>query len=122
MGGNPMTTSTHKNRQQGMSMVELMVALTIGLVIMAAASTVFVNANRNYQTTDSMGRMQENVRTALAALGRDIRLAGYFGCRSEFDNINSTLNGGGFGGSAQAIPLLGFEGCPASGTCTVSDT
>ena len=95
---------------QGFSLVELMVALVIGMLIMAAVMAVMVNNNRNYITTDSMARLQENARFAMEFITKDLRRAGYLGCSDDIDTINSTLNGGGFGGGGVAVqPLEGIN-------------
>ncbi len=64
----------------GLSLVELMVALTIGLIILTAVSSLFVSSKQTYTTQDSLARLQENARFAMQFLIKDIRLAGYYGC------------------------------------------
>ncbi len=95
---------------QGFSLVELMVALVIGMLIMAAVMAVMVNSNKNYITTDSMARLQENARFAMEFLTKDLRRAGYLGCSDDVDTISSTLNGGFAGGGGLAVqPLEGIN-------------
>lgn len=77
---------------QGMTLVELMVAITIGLIILAAVSTVFVNSKANYTTQESSARLQESARFAMHFLARDLRMAGYYGCADDIESINSNLN------------------------------
>lgn len=67
-------------RQQGFSLVELMVAITIGFVVIAAVGYVYLSARQSFRTTDNMSRMQENARFAIETLARDVRVAGYIGC------------------------------------------
>lgn len=80
---------------RGFSLVELMVALTIGLIIMSAVSMLFVSSKKTYTTQDSLSRLQENARFAMQFIVKDLRLAGYYGCIDEVgpDTVNSTLNG-----------------------------
>ena len=82
-------------RNGGFSIVELMVAVTIGLIVLAAVSTVFVSSKANYITQESMARLQESARVAMHLMSRDIRMAGYFGCVDDLENINNVLAGGG---------------------------
>lgn len=103
-------------RQRGLSLVELMVAMLIGLIILAAVSTLFANSNKNYKTTDSLARLQENARTALQFITNDIRRAGYVGCMGSVDNVQVNLNGGNING----IALTPFTGTEGGGS--VSDT
>lgn len=63
--------------QRGMSLIEVMVALAIGLVILTALGYFFLSSNQINRTTDDVSRMQENGRNALELLGRSIRQAGY---------------------------------------------
>lgn len=90
---------SHPKSMRGFSLVELMIAMVIGLIILAAISTILVNSNKNYNTTDSMARLQENARFAMQFIGTDLRRAGYFGCADDIESVNSTLNGGSLGGT-----------------------
>lgn len=83
-----------RHTTSGFSMVELMVAITIGLIIMAAVSTIFVGSKRSYSTQDRLARLQENARFAVHYLTRDLRMAGYSGCLDDIINVNNTLNSG----------------------------
>lgn len=64
-------------KQRGFSMVELLVALVIGLFLLAGVLQAFVSSNHTYITNDSLARTQENGRFALEFVSRDIRNAGY---------------------------------------------
>lgn len=77
---------------RGMSLVELMVAITIGLIVLAAVSTVFVNSKANYTTQESAARLQESARFAIHFMARDLRMAGYYGCADDLKSIHSLLN------------------------------
>jgi type IV pilus assembly protein PilW len=66
-------------RHSGMTLIELMIAMLIGLVLVAGAVTVFVQSRANFRTADSVARLQENARYALDLLEPDVRLAGYWG-------------------------------------------
>lgn len=71
------------DRARGFSLVELMVAVAIGLLVLAAVSTVMVNSKKNYTVQDSLARLQENARFAVDSITRDIRMSGYYGCAHE---------------------------------------
>jgi hypothetical protein len=51
-------------RMLGMSLIELMTALVIGLLLIAGALTVYMQSRNSYRTTDSAARMQETARNA----------------------------------------------------------
>jgi len=77
-------------RARGFSLVELMVALVIGLLVLAAVSTVMVNSKKNYTVQDSLARLQENARFAVDFITRDLRMSGHFGC--AHGPLNATRN------------------------------
>lgn len=65
---------------RGVTLIELMVAITVGLIILAAVSQLFVNSRSTYNTEEALARVQESGRFAIDFLARDIRMAGYLGC------------------------------------------
>lgn len=67
-------------RQHGFGLVELMVAMTLGLVVLVAVGYLYIGSRQAFRTNDNMARMQENARYALDIMARDIRMAGYIGC------------------------------------------
>lgn len=72
-----------RHDQRGISIVEIMVAIAIGLVLMLGIMQIFISSKQSYRINDALGRLQENARFALDTLTRDIRMAGYLGCNSE---------------------------------------
>lgn len=65
----------------GFSLVELMVAMVIGLIITFAVVQIFTTSRTTYQTDEGLARVQENGRFAVEFLTREIRQAGDIGCR-----------------------------------------
>lgn len=61
----------------GFSLVELMIALTLGLTMIAAALSFAISHNSSWQINDSLARIQENGAAALEILAADIQLAGH---------------------------------------------
>lgn len=72
-------------RQRGLTLVEVMVAMTIGIILLLALGTLFANSTRVFKANDDFSRMQENGAYALNALGEDIRQAGFFGRISDVE-------------------------------------
>ena len=85
--------------QRGMSLIEVMVALAIGLVILTALGYFFLSSNQINRTTDDVSRMQENGRNALELMGRSIRQAGY---RVDVDKAFSGVALAGVDGASSA--------------------
>ena len=70
-------------RQQGVTLVELMIALAIGLLVTVAMLKVYVDASGMYRFNEGLARVQENGRFALEFIRRDARVAGFWGCNSN---------------------------------------
>lgn len=82
-------------RQQGLSLIELMVALLIGLVLTAAIIQMFVGSSVTYSMQSELAKLQENARFAMGYITKDLRSAGYFGCKQfdpADDNVENLLN------------------------------
>lgn len=61
----------------GFTLVELMVALALGSIVMAAVMTAFLSQHNTYLAQGQVVEMQQNARVALDMLELDIRSAGY---------------------------------------------
>lgn len=61
--------------QKGFSLVELMVALVLGLLVMAGAIQVFVIIKSTYNDMSSLAQRQEAIRFIADAIARDARTA-----------------------------------------------
>lgn len=76
-------------RQQGFSLVELMIALAIGTFLLAGTITVFGKTRDLYRTNDNAARLQETARYAMGTLEADLRMANYWGMMSRADFIQN---------------------------------
>lgn len=75
-------------RQAGVSLIELMIALVLGLVVVGGASAVFLSNKRTYGTSETLNRLQENERAAFEIMSRDLREAGGNPCSSRARRVN----------------------------------
>lgn len=66
-----------------MTLVELLIALVIGLVLMAGVIQIFLSNRAAYAFNEGLARLQENGRFAMDTLSFHARMAGYLGCLSE---------------------------------------
>jgi len=64
----------------GMSLIELLIAMTLGLILLSGMLAVFTANKRSAELNTAMANIQENARFALSAIGKDIRMAGFQGC------------------------------------------
>ena len=67
----------HKNRESGFTLVELLIAMTIGLVILTALSSTFLMQRKIYNVQEQIVEMVQTARAAIDMMTREIRMAGY---------------------------------------------
>lgn len=68
-----------RRRQAGVTLVELMISLTLGLILLAALLTVFANSSSARSELERTSRQIENGRYAIQLLSDDLRVAGFYG-------------------------------------------
>jgi type IV pilus assembly protein PilW len=115
--------NSHRH-QEGFSLTELMVAMVIGLIILAAVATMFVNSGKTYNNQDRLARVQENGRFAMYYLLRDLRMTSYSGCQKDLtDRLRNNLstNAGFFFSSTSLVtPVEGIDNVASSPTWSPS--
>lgn len=77
----------------GFSLIELMLALALGIVVVTGIVQLFVGNSQTYNVLNGQARLQESGRFALDFISRAARSAGYFGCAYEQRNLVPALNG-----------------------------
>lgn len=81
-------TRTSMHRQQGLSLVELLIAMTLSLLLMGGVMQVFLASKQTYSANTALSRVQESGRFAMEFLTSDIRNAGYKGeCITPLNNL-----------------------------------
>lgn len=70
---------------QGFGLVEIMVALVLGMVVSLGIVQIFTAARGTYQSQNAAARMQEDARFILSKLIQEIRMTGMYGCLSFKD-------------------------------------
>src|SRR5205823_9828135 len=98
-------------RAAGLTLVELLVAMTIGLVLIIGATQVYADSSEPYGKHEATARLQENARYALSVLEPDIRMSGYWGLTNVSDGLT---------GIAQPTDAQSALGAPAASTCGVN--
>lgn len=77
--------------QRGLTLIEVMVAITISLFLLGGVIQVFSSNKQVYRVQDASARIQESGRFALHFLIRDIRMADFWGCLGSFPQVNNHL-------------------------------
>ncbi|KVW93427.1 PilW family protein [Thiobacillus denitrificans] len=103
-------------RQRGFSLVELMIAMTIGFIVLAGIGYLYIESRQAFRSMDNLSRMQESARYTLEIIARDIRMAGYRGCASSSGDFHNTLNKGTESAYNFGLPINGYDGGAASWT------
>lgn len=75
--------------QNGITLVEVLVAVALSLIILAGVMHIFLNNKQTYRVQEAFARLQENGRFAMQFLAQDLRMAGYVGCGGKISNINN---------------------------------
>jgi len=73
----------HKRGQNGLSLIELMIAMVIGLILLLGLVQVMSASRNAYQLSTGVARTQENARFAVDYIQRDLRMAGHMGCVND---------------------------------------
>ena len=102
----------------GFTLIELMVAMLLGLIVIAGVTSVFLANQRTYRTNQALGDVQDGSRIAFELMARDIRNAGLNPCNNG-DRMANVLNNSGTDWWANwANALRGYsgnQGDPATG-------
>lgn len=64
--------------QAGISLIEVMISMTLGLLVLAAMTTVFVNNSQSRRELNNAATQLENGRYALQILKDELSMAGYY--------------------------------------------
>lgn len=78
----------------GFSLVELMVALTIGSLIVIGAVFVYSQSRNSYALNETTARLQEEARYVLSLIEPDVQLAGYYGFTNSYDDFQAADGAG----------------------------
>lgn len=114
----PAPSITHRISQRGLTLVEVMVAITISLILLAGVMQIFLSSRQTYRVQDGLARMQENGRFAMQFLSNDIRMAGYTGCASKASSINNIAQDATTASFSGGIMGYEYPSLPVSLTAT----
>lgn len=95
-------TAARARRQRGLTLIELLVSMTIGLIVTGVLAYVFSGSRATYRTNENLARVQEIGRFALDYIGTDMRMVSFAGCHSRGLSSTNTL--------VIARPAISFSG------------
>jgi type IV pilus assembly protein PilW len=123
MPATPRGTRCHR----GFTLIELMIAMVLGLIVIAGVTSVFLAGQQSYRTNGALADVGDSSRIAFELLARDIRQAGETGCDTASGRITNVLNNQGtawfanFGNAVHGYGGVGLTGDPNDGDTDQGD-
>ena len=77
--------------QKGLTLVEIMIAITLSLILLAGILQIFMSTKQSYNVQQALSRVQENARLLTDVMLRDITSSGYMGCLGATSDMVNTL-------------------------------
>lgn len=72
-----MRTYPNTHPPRGMTLIELMISIVLGLLLVAVVIQIYVGSKATYNKQEDLSRLQENGRVALDVIGRVARISGF---------------------------------------------
>ncbi len=111
-------------RQRGLTLIEIMVALLIGSFLLAGVIQIFIVNKQTYRSQENLSRLQEDGRFALDLLNRYLRLTGYTGAETNVNYIGKQCREKIYGPAsvfkAPYTPLLGTSNDELNGSDSIT--
>jgi len=126
---------TRAPRSTGFSLIELMIAMTIGLLLLSGLAMIFVNSSDTSRELQKTAQQIENGRYAIDVVSQDLRLAGFYGHLHDLgaitmpatpdpcDSSNTVVGAAGDTDLLRALrfPVQGYRGIIGSASVTGDD-
>ncbi len=77
------------NSSRGSTLIELMVALSIGMIVLGALTATFIMQRKVYSAQEQVIEMTQIARAAMDMIGREVRMAGYFSSANPMQRDSS---------------------------------
>jgi prepilin-type N-terminal cleavage/methylation domain-containing protein len=105
---NPYYMTSMPKSQRGLSLIEVMIAITLGLILLAGLAQFFVGNKRSYQVQQAINGLQENGRYAMRVVSDSLHMADHWG------GVEANLVSG-------TPPVTGIGGCDAAWILNVAE-
>ena len=105
----PRHGATSVLRQRGLTLIEVLVALLLGLLLIGAVGGLYLANHQTFRQVENMARINENARLAFELLGRDLREAGGIACGSRLPTANVVQAPAGTWWNQWGQGLRGYE-------------
>lgn len=104
---------------RGVSLIELMIALLLGLLVVGAAIGIFVSNKQVFRSADNLSFVQENGRVAFELLARELRQTASSPCSAKVPIVNVLRNTAAWG-TDWGDGIRGYDGQAAQALPTVT--
>ena len=84
-------TMINRRHNQGLTLVELMIAIVLSLILMAGATSIFMASKQTFNLEEDISRVQENMRYVANRFSSDLAGAGFYGCYPSNRSSNTTV-------------------------------
>jgi type IV pilus assembly protein PilW len=102
-----------QRRQQGFTLIEVMVAMVIAMAVVAAAFTILVTSNKAARVNSQVADTQQNARLAMDLIATDIKLAGF--------NMTGTIGNCTVGNPPVPVPIVPLDNTPGGVVGAIND-
>lgn len=113
--------------QSGLSLVELLIAMALGLLLTLGVTQIYLSSSMTYRQTQGLAHAQESSRFVSAVLTPDLRSAGSFGCLARMGRpldqiVDNRLNGALIVPLTQALQGWEYTGTGLNDSITLAGT
>jgi type IV pilus assembly protein PilW len=89
----PLLSIPVRRRAQGLSLVELMVALALGSLLIGGALYMYQQGRGTFMVNERVARIQDAARYVIAYIEPDVEMAGYYGATNFADTVRFVAGG-----------------------------
>lgn len=93
------TAATRRKDARGFSLIELMIAMLLGLIVIGGVTSVFLANQQVYRSNAALDDVEDNTRMAFEMMAQNIRDAGLLGCTNN-GQVANVLQDGPYAGGA----------------------
>jgi type IV pilus assembly protein PilW len=76
-----------KSREGGFTFINLLVAIALSAIVLSVITITFISQSQSYDVQEQVVEMQQNVRTAMDLITREVRMAGFNPTGAIFDGV-----------------------------------
>lgn len=99
----------HTTTQHGMTLIEIMIAMVLGLMVLLGMASLFTESRRNFSQDAQIAHMQEDARFALGELATELSMSGFVGPMVLGSEISNAGTAAGVAFTHYESPVFGLD-------------